>query len=319
MKKLVSIIIPVYNLEDILSKCLDSVIGQTYENLEIIVINDGSKDKSEGIIKKYTKKDNRIVLISQENGGQAKARNVGIAKSTGEYIMFVDGDDWIEEDTIKDMMDVMDEDVDLVLSDYYIDRPDKTEYGKTIKDYTEEKDKNLILSSCGPCFKLYRASLLKKEKKLFLEGVIFEDLAIIPYINSLVRKHVYLNKAHYHYMIRENSTMQPKKFLEREYNIFDALKNLTLKFGNTYPEELEFLYIRELSSAYIRNLYHKGESVEAFKKEVLIFLKDNYPNWKKNKYYKNQVFSKKVRDSLLLKGMEGIVVAVSKVKRRFRK
>jgi glycosyltransferase involved in cell wall biosynthesis len=319
MKKLVSIIIPVYNLEKILSKCLDSVINQTYKNLEIIVINDGSKDGSEAIIKNYAKKDKRIVLISQKNGGQAKARNVGISQSTGEYIMFVDGDDWIEKDTIEDMMAVMDEDVDLVLSDHFMDYPSWSKTVSTMTDYTKEKDKNLILSSCGPCFKLYRADLLKREKKLFLEGVIFEDLAIIPYINSLVRKYVYLRKPHYHYCIRENSTMQATKFLKREYNIFDALRNLTLKFGKDFPEELEFMYIREILSAYIRNLYHRGADVEKFKKELIKFLKDTYPNWKQNKYYRNQSFSKKVRDWLLLNGIEGIVVAISKIKRRFSK
>ena len=92
MKK-VSVIIPVYNVEDYLEKCLDSVINQTLKDIEIIVVNDGSPDNSQKIIDEYKKKDKRIISIMKENGGQASARNLGIKKARGEFLCFVDSDD----------------------------------------------------------------------------------------------------------------------------------------------------------------------------------------------------------------------------------
>ena len=97
----VSIIIPVYNSEKYISKCLDSVLNQTYKNIEILVINDGSKDNSIDILREYEKKDDRIVVIDKENEGVAKTRNQGIKKATGDYIMFIDNDDFIDEDYVE--------------------------------------------------------------------------------------------------------------------------------------------------------------------------------------------------------------------------
>lgn len=101
--KCVSIIIPVYNASKYLEKCLDSIINQTYQNIEIITINDGSKDNSLEILNEYASKDNRIKIIDKENGGVSSARNIGIDMATGKYIMFIDADDYIE----KDMLEVM--------------------------------------------------------------------------------------------------------------------------------------------------------------------------------------------------------------------
>ena len=96
-----SIIIPVYNVEKYLPKCLDSIVNQTYKNIEIICINDGSTDNSLKILEEYAQKDERIKIINQENQGVSVARNVGIDNATGDYILFVDSDDWIDRDTCK--------------------------------------------------------------------------------------------------------------------------------------------------------------------------------------------------------------------------
>ena len=100
----VSIIIPVYNCEKYITRCLDSLINQTYSNIEIILVNDGSNDKSEDIIKAFAKNDNRIKLYSQINQGVSVARNTGLDKATGEYIMFVDADDYIELDMVDELI-----------------------------------------------------------------------------------------------------------------------------------------------------------------------------------------------------------------------
>ena len=100
MKK-ISIIIPIYNTALYLNKCLDSIINQTYKNIEIILINDGSKDNSLKICQEYTFRDNRIILINKQNAGVSQARNDGIKIASGDYIMFVDSDDWLELNTIE--------------------------------------------------------------------------------------------------------------------------------------------------------------------------------------------------------------------------
>ena len=104
-KPLVSVVLPIYNVEKYLPKCLDSVVGQSYENIEIICINDGSPDESEKIVADYMKNDSRIVLINQKNQGLSGARNTGIENAKGEYIMFLDSDDWIDPETVEVAVD----------------------------------------------------------------------------------------------------------------------------------------------------------------------------------------------------------------------
>lgn len=108
-EKKVSVIVPAYNVEKYISKCLDSLVNQTYENIEIILINDGSIDNTGLICEKYSKTDDRIKYINKKNGGVSSARNVGLDKATGEYILFVDSDDWIEEKTIEVLINNIDD------------------------------------------------------------------------------------------------------------------------------------------------------------------------------------------------------------------
>ena len=95
-KVMISVIVPVYNVENYLGKCLDSLINQTYKDIEIICINDGSTDNSLNILREYEQMDSRIIIIDQKNGGLSNARNIGLKEAAGEYIMFVDSDDWID-------------------------------------------------------------------------------------------------------------------------------------------------------------------------------------------------------------------------------
>lgn len=115
----ISIIIPIYNAEKYLEKCLDSIVKQTYKNIEIICVNDGSKDNSINILSRYNKMDNRIVLINKENNGLSSARNIGLASATGEFVMFVDSDDWIDIDTCEKCLKIMNKySVDVVMFSY---------------------------------------------------------------------------------------------------------------------------------------------------------------------------------------------------------
>ena len=119
MKPLVSIIVPIYNVEPYLKKCIDSIINQTLTNIEIILVNDGSTDNCGKIIDEYAKKDNRIIALHKENGGQASARNMGLDIASGKYIGFVDSDDLIDKEMYKVLYDEAEKNIaDLVICDF---------------------------------------------------------------------------------------------------------------------------------------------------------------------------------------------------------
>jgi len=128
---LVSIIIPCFNCSKTIKRCLNSVVNQTYKNIEIIVVNDGSRDDTLSILKKYQSRDPRIVLINKTNTGVSASRNIGINEAMGEYITFVDSDDYLDLKTIQKYINVINEyDVDLIISDFYITHCN--EYGGTM-------------------------------------------------------------------------------------------------------------------------------------------------------------------------------------------
>ena len=142
-EKLVSVIIPAYNIEDYIGRCLDSIISQTYKNLEIIVVDDGSRDYTGEILDNYAKKDRRIKVIHKENGGVSSARNKGIEAAEGDYIGFIDGDDLIEPGMYKTLVDLLEEEnADIAHCGYQMVFPDRVDYyyntGKKKIKTTEE-------------------------------------------------------------------------------------------------------------------------------------------------------------------------------------
>lgn len=183
-KPQISIIIPIYNVEEFLPQCLDSIVNQTYHNLEIILIDDGSSDNCGVICDKYAEKDERIVVIHKENGGVNTARNIGIQKATGEWIAFVDSDDWCELDYYEKMIDstsLYNVDV-LYAGGYYVDYPKKSIMVHTFKEgfqISERKDiDNLRIKvlmpgkHCNAAYgfpfdKLYKSSFMRQNHLLF--------------------------------------------------------------------------------------------------------------------------------------------------------
>lgn len=170
MKK-VSVIIPVYNSEKYISKCLDSVLNQTYQNVEIIVINDGSKDNSIKILKEYEKKYKNIILIDKKNEGVSKTRNLGIKTATGDYIMFIDNDDFIDEDYIETYM--KNSDYDIVIGSYKrIDNNNKLLFKYNLNE-NSRWTKYVVLA---PWAKLYKKDFIIKNKIEFIDFKIGEDV-----------------------------------------------------------------------------------------------------------------------------------------------
>lgn len=207
--ELVSIIIPVYNSEKYLSKCLNSVIYQTYSNLEIIVINDGSTDNSESIVKEYLNNDDRIKYFENVNHGVSYTRNYGLSVATGKYITFLDSDDTIEENFIEKMLFCYkNNDVQLVVCDY-------TNRKKKSKNMTKSETLISMMNGkeiMGYCWnKMYLNEIIKKHEIKFNENIyVCEDFLFNVKYFSYIRNSFYLTEHLYNYVIHSDSALTKK-------------------------------------------------------------------------------------------------------------
>ena len=207
----ISVIIPVYNTEKYLEKCFDSVLNQTLKDIEIVIVNDGSKDQSQNIIDDYARKDARIKSIIKENGGLSDARNVGLDNATGEYIAFIDSDDYIDSNMFEMMyLSNQKNNSEIVLCDLVkVD-----ENGNEFRDLPQSpqlpekiilKDDLTIFGemSCFACNKLFKKSLFDKHR--FRKGIHFEDIELIPKLvldSTIISK---INEPFYKYFERQDS------------------------------------------------------------------------------------------------------------------
>lgn len=219
MKKnnaLISIVIPVYNVEKYIRKCLDTVISQTYSNLEIIIVNDGSPDNSKKICEEYKNKDARIKIINQENGGLSSARNTGIDVATGEYIAFIDSDDFLDENFIKKMYDeVSVNDSDIICCDFYYIDEDNRKWIRTNKEnkcYSNmEAIDDIIIgkqyTEIMTWNKLYRLKLFIDNNIRFPLGKLNEDNFTTYKLYYYANKISLINDRLYYYLQRTNSIM----------------------------------------------------------------------------------------------------------------
>lgn len=247
----VSIIIPVYNVEKYLEKCLDSVINQTYKQIEIIIINDGSNDATLDIIKKYSKENKKIKYISQKNSGQSIARNKGLSIATGDYIMFVDGDDYIDESMVEELIKpcLEDKEIEISFCDYYLDNEGEKIFDYVIKEKNIILKKAFVLSAPSPCLKLFKREILENFK--FPENIIYEDLASIPILLAKSNKIFYVRKHLYYYRQHSNSTTRNMKYNSKKMDIIKASQTLIDSFKadkklKEYKQEIEFLIIQHL-------------------------------------------------------------------------
>lgn len=187
MDEKVSIIVPVYNVEKYLDKCIESIVNQTYRNIEIILVDDGSPDKCPEICNEWAKKDDRIKVIHKENGGLSSARNAALEIAQGDYITFVDSDDWIENDMIQSMLTcAAKNDADIVCCGFYFDNVDTTGHLQKFEKAEYENEEivlNLLLDNIRPevCSKLYSAELINQFR--FDESIKYaEDLPFNFYL-----------------------------------------------------------------------------------------------------------------------------------------
>lgn len=233
MNNKISIIVPAYNVEPYIGRCLDSILNQTYKNIEIIVVNDGSTDNTASILNNYELKDDRIRIIHKENGGVSSARLKGIEQSTGDWIGFVDGDDTIDSDMYEFLLkNAFDYNADISHCGYTIisnSGKSKKIYGTgniliqdTVKGLTDLIKGELI--EPGLCNKLYRKNLFSKILNydiIDLSIKINEDLLMNFYLFMNSKKAIYQDKCPYNYQIREGSAVTSRL---NEHKLSDPIK-----------------------------------------------------------------------------------------------
>lgn len=231
---LITVIVPVYNVEKYLRRCVASIIGQTYQNLEVILVDDGSTDSSGSLCDELAIKDNRIKVIHKKNGGLSSARNCGMDVSTGEYIAFVDSDDWIVLDTYEYMLNLMDhydaDIVDISICETFNDNP-KTDLNSSIITLFEGKDIIYNYMLCGistkspysACRKLYKLSSINNIR--FEVGIINEDI-IFNYLVLLNAKRIVKStkKCYYYFQDGESTTRGGLK--QRDFDLLKVSKKL---------------------------------------------------------------------------------------------
>ena len=293
----VSIIVPVYNVEKYLERCIHSLLKQTYTNLEIILIDDGSTDESINICEKYLRIDDRIVLYKKKNGGQSSARNYGLDKMTGKFVMFVDSDDWIHEKTVETLLDyLLDEDADIACCGITLTDGEKIfdsmfKNEERIRVFNNEKAMAMLLKNDGTSSnvvaRIYKETIFDNLR--FEEGRAFEDAAISYKFFSIAKKIVFLDEPFYFYFQRSGSTMG-RRDLKIRLDEIDAADGRYKYIKKYYKKEIteiafaEYVYdLVHVRQCFIRDGYND--------KHIKRFI--NYVNKEKreNKYRYNRYLS----------------------------
>lgn len=274
MKKYkVSIIVPVYNVRDFLCECVNSLIVQTYDEIEVILVNDGSTDGSEVLCRELADKDSRIKVINQLNAGLSAARNKGILCADGEYILFVDSDDYIRNDTIERLVYSIEEDVDIVAGNEIklidgkevlgLERNLSTQKLYSGCEFLRESMKNGNISMCAP-FALYKKRLLNQCNLTFKEGILHEDEQWTPRVYLKAKKVKYVDYPFYIHRYRSDSITHKKDkskncedLINTCFELYDYYKTLPWKYKKWMNNYLCTLY---LSALYIGRIINANKA-----------------------------------------------------------
>lgn len=256
-KSLVSIIIPVYNVEKFIKQCILSVTNQTYQNLEIIVINDGSKDSSGKICHKLESKDSRVKVYDKKNGGVSSARNYGLKQSKGDYLMFLDGDDMLTSNAVEVLLET----IQKYQADICIGKSKTANETSNIKCEMMPKNNNVkifnvveaienalyeIDFSMSSNIKLYKRSVLKNI--LFPVGKTFEDLSTIYKVFLNCTKIVYINFYAYYYILRNGSIVSSLNPI-KNIDYLEAASEVQNFIVENYPQILQAANYKLFSAA----------------------------------------------------------------------
>ena len=311
---LVTIVVPMYNVEKYIEKCLDSLINQTYKNIEILVINDGSKDNSLIIAERKAKEDNRIKIISQLNQGLSAARNTGMDNAKGQYICFVDSDDFVHPDYVKLLLEcIVKNNADISVCDFlYID-----EKGNTWKRKDKEnkiynniealkdifcKEQNTEVMTWN---KLYKIELFKDNNIYFPVGKYHEDNFTTYKLYYYSKKVAMISDELYYYLQRNNSIMG-QKFNSKRLDIFEGIEEAKAFFREKRVDLKNEIEAYEINiKIFILNEMIKNGFKGKEKKELIDAIKRNRKLYLKNKY-----ISKKIRVGIYLLYGKGTIYTI---------
>lgn len=277
-KPIVSIIIPMYNCEMYIEKCLNSVIEQTYKNIEIILVDDGSIDKSLEICKLSAERDKRVKIFQKKNKGASSARNYGLDHVTGKYIMFVDGDDYIEKNMVESLVSLAERNKDdIVISCLIVDKYDKcNNLISTIKKVQKKRvlEGNRIIaegiidlveneSISGPCAKLIRSDIILDNNIRMPENIsLQEDLHFILQVLEKTQKIDVIDKCYYHYRKGVNESVT-SRYYSNKYQMTDEVHDKLIEYYRKRTDNISimrriyYIHIKNTYAALI-NLFHRN-------------------------------------------------------------
>ncbi len=293
MNKKISIIIPAYNREKTIARCLDSVLQQTYQNIEVIVVNDGSVDSTKKIIDSYQDRfAGRLVAIHTKNEGVSEARNTGIQAATGEYIGFLDSDDYIEPTMYEKLMrKSLEADFDLVACNTKIHYPDRTVIVDSNINDNQSIHQLLVDAYAVLWNKLYKAELIKTLR--FKKDYWYEDVLFLYELYPKLHKVGAIADAEVNYVQNEGSITYT--YNEKLYQLVENMDDIIhhykkLNIFDNYKSELEYSYVRYLFGTFVKRLA-KSKNYDEYKKGVSYVISKvshTFPEYRKNIYLKQR-------------------------------
>lgn len=320
----ISVVVPVYNVEKYVEKCLRSILAQTFPDFELLAVIDGSTDKSEEICRQIAREDPRVRVIVQENQGQGGARNNGIEQAQGEWLMLVDSDDWIEPEALeKSLAAGRQHGADIVVFDYQTVGP----RGNVLQTFREPSPKNIPLSPAqhkdvlfaAPCpwGKLYKTELFRRTGVRYPTRVWYEDLRATPKLLAASSKVVFIDYVGSDYFLRDGSTMFNGN-IERNAEILPAMDDILGYFReqglfDTYKDELCYLTLYHAylaASVRVIRIDKKSALLKRFRQ----YMQDAFPDYKRNRYLSRLSRSQRMLLSLLDKKQYGLIALLFKVK-----
>lgn len=317
-----SIIVTVYNGEQYLARCIDSLLKQKLEDYEIVIINDGSTDASDSIIQQYQATyPDKICYLAKENGGVSTARNEGIKVSRGEYITYVDCDDYVEENCYRRLYEIAKKkDYDIVIYDMMV-------VDEKSKRYCEARDglkegeispNEYVLTIPSPCNKIMKRKLFVDHAITFPEGMIYEDFAVIPTLANNACNIYYTKSPYYFYFQSASSIMRNEEYKEKYVDIFKAVKYLANHLERPrFDMEIEFLYYLYILVEASLYFYHYGK--EEYLQVTADRMKKEFPNWRKNPYIRKDNRKRKLYAYLFYHKKYTLLKTMQVIKNKFRR
>lgn len=287
---LISIIVPAYNVENYLERCVSAIIKQTSQDYEVVIIDDGSTDSTGEIADKISKNNDKIRVIHQENKGLGGARNTGIVAARGDYLFFLDSDDYIRGNTVEIIKYYLEQKkLDILVFDFC---SDETENNLVVDDinYREINNKEyLIFGGPSACNKVYRKEIFVNQSIYFPEKTLYEDIATIPNTACFARKIGIIDAQLYYYVFRQDSIISSPnlKRIPEVLRGFNRVLEFYKKHGliKEYNEELEFLAILHVFYCSCQRIMIARGGKDDYKK-IEKYMYDNFPDYEHNVYLK---------------------------------